>query len=397
MEIFSPTLYLEINKSEYIFTVGDKDENNNFKLIYKSSEEIQGINNYKITDFDLISNIIKKNIFIIEKKINFVFKDIILIIDTFNCSYVNLTGYKKLNSSQILKENITYILNSLKSNIDKFESQKKIIHIFNSKYCLDKEEFENLPIGLYGDFYSQELSFILLNNNDYKNLNKIFEICNLKIKKVLIKSFIEGSHLSDSNLNLKTFFQVKINSECSKISYFENDALKIEQNFNFGSDIILNDIAKITSLNKVIIKKFLDNQLNKVIQDDELIEDEYFEKENYIKIKKKLIFEIASARIQEFAEIFITKNINISSYQEKNRTIFLYVNDKSNFAAFKESYGIFFSKMNFFQVRLEENISTNNLINCANKLAHFGWKKEAVPVSHPKKSTIARFFDKMFG
>jgi len=35
MEIYSPTLFIEINTSEYIFSVGDENEQNNFKLIYK--------------------------------------------------------------------------------------------------------------------------------------------------------------------------------------------------------------------------------------------------------------------------------------------------------------------------------------------------------------------------
>ena len=37
----------------------------------------------------------------------------------------------------------------------------------NLKFFLDKKEVTNLPIGLYGEFYSQELSFCLINNNDY--------------------------------------------------------------------------------------------------------------------------------------------------------------------------------------------------------------------------------------
>ena len=72
-----------------------------------------------------------------------------------------MSGFKKLNGTQILKENITYLLNSLKSIIDKTENKKNILHIFNSKYSLDKKEIENLPIGLF-DFYSQELSLSLI-------------------------------------------------------------------------------------------------------------------------------------------------------------------------------------------------------------------------------------------
>ena len=62
-------------------------------------------------------------------------------------------------------------------------SSKTILHIFNSKYKLDNKRIENLPIGLFGDFYAHELSLVLLNTNDYKNLHNIFKNCNLKLRK----------------------------------------------------------------------------------------------------------------------------------------------------------------------------------------------------------------------
>ena len=287
MEINSPKLFIEINNLEYIFVVGDDDEQKNFKLIYKCIVPINGFENYKIIDFDLVFNTIKKNIYIIEQKLNFTFKDVILIINNFNCSFVNLSGFKKLNGSQILKENIIYILNSLKSIITETEKKKTILHIFNSKYNLDIKKINNLPIGLFGDFYSHELSFCLINDNDYNNLNNIFSKCNLKIKKILLKSFVEGSYTSNENYSLDTFFQIKISENNSQIFYFENDALKFEQNFNFGSDLIVNDIAKITSLKISIVKKILNNiKLNKEFSKDEFIEKSFFQNKNYIKIKK---------------------------------------------------------------------------------------------------------------
>ena len=51
---------------------------------------------------------------------------------------------------------------------------------------------ENLPIGLFGNFYSQELSFFLIEKNDFKNLENLFNRCNLRLKKIILKSFVEG-------------------------------------------------------------------------------------------------------------------------------------------------------------------------------------------------------------
>ena len=397
MEIYSPNLFIEINSSEYIFIVGDKNENDHFRIIYKNIITNQAISDSRIIDFDLAYNTIKKNLYLMEQELNYTFKEIILIIDNFNCSFVNLAGYKKLNGSQILKENITYILNSLKSNIDEFEDQKTILHIFNSKYCLDKKNIENIPIGLFGDFYSQELSFNLINNNDFNNLNNIFDKCNLKIKKILLKSFVEGVYLSNKNPNIDTFFLAKINENNSKIFFFENNALKFEQNFSFGSNLVINDISKITSLNKSIVKKILSNsKLTEETLDQELVEKELFENENYRKIKKKLIFEIAAARIKELSEVLIKKNINFENFHKKDLIIFLKIKDRLNLECFKNSYSLYFSKNNYFTIKFINSIETNDLVDNANTLVNYGWKKEAVPVIQPKKSLIVTLFDTIF-
>ena len=397
MEIFSPTLFIEINNSEYNFIVGDKKDENNIKFIYEYSVPAQGIENFKIEDFDLVFNDVKKGIYRIEQKINFKFKDIILILDNFDCSFINLTGFKKLNGSQILKENITYILNSLKSNINETEDKKTIIHIFNSQYNLDKKKIENLPIGLFGDFYSHELSFCLINNNDYKNINNIFKKCNLKIQKVLLKSFVEGSYISKGSESFNTFYHIKINQNNSQIFYFENDSLKFEQNFNFGSDLVLRDIAKVTSLKIDNVKKILKNiKLSRDMPKDELVEKELFENENYVKIKKRLLFEIAEARIEEFAEKIIIKNVNFKAYKKKDKVVFMKFANKLDYEYFKDSYKFYFSENNKLLIKFLKNVPSEDFMNIINEIVNYGWRKEAIPVTHTKKSIITRFFDMLF-
>ena len=123
------SLYLEINNLNYIFFAGERDEQNTFKTVYKLELPLEGINNNKILNLEKISDIIKNNVYIIEQQLNFTFKEIILILENFNPTFINLSGYKKLNGSQILKENITYILNKLKSCVQDAESNKTVLHI----------------------------------------------------------------------------------------------------------------------------------------------------------------------------------------------------------------------------------------------------------------------------
>ena len=88
--------------------------------------------------------------------------------------------------------------------------KKKQSYIFLIQgFLLDNKTIINPPIGLFGDFYSHELSFSLINRNDYKNLQSIFEKCNLRIKKILLKSFLKGVFISDKNLDIDTFFSYR--------------------------------------------------------------------------------------------------------------------------------------------------------------------------------------------
>ena len=344
MQIESPFLIIEINKLNFIFIVGKKDDENNFHLIEEIKIPISGINENKITELNSIINLIKENIFFIENKIDFTFKETIIILNNFECSLLNFSGFKKLNGMQLTKENITYILNSLKSKVDEIEKEKKILHIFNSKYLLDKKNVENLPIGLFGDFYSQELSFFLINKNDHKNLLNIFNTCNLKIKRIIYKGFIEGVELIKNNANLESFFQIKIEENNSQIIFFENSAIKYVQDFNFGSNIIIKDISKVTAMKIDIIKNFLINfDIARDLKGNEFLEKEYFKNDNFRKVKKKLILEVAAARIKEISDVILFKNINIVNFLKKKSPLYLNISDQAHLINFKNYFLEYFS------------------------------------------------------
>ena len=129
MKINKLILFVEIKSTEFILIVGEINEDSNFKLLYKNCIPTQGINNNKIVDFEIAYKTLQKNIYIIEQKFNITFKETILILNNFEYTFSNFTGFKKLNGSQLTKENISYILNSLKSKIIELEKKKN-----NSSY-----------------------------------------------------------------------------------------------------------------------------------------------------------------------------------------------------------------------------------------------------------------------
>ena len=392
-----PKLFINIGDLEICLIAGYSDDQSSFEILEKLILPIEGIIENKITDLDIIANLIKKNILSIEQKVNYTFKDIIVILNNLEISFLNLCGYKKLNGAQISKENITYILNSLKSCVDEFEKNKKILHIFNSEYCLDKKKLDNLPIGLFGDFYSHELSFNLINKNDYKNLEKIFNKCNLRIKKLLLESFVKGSLINGDNPEIDTFFYIQIESKNSKIFYVENNAIKYEQKFNFGTEIIVNDICKITYLEIDSVKNIIsENQNIYKTSDKDFLEEKYFINQQYRKIKKNFIAKIAEARIDELSEKFYLKNINLKKLLQETDVIFLEISDQQHLSCFHHAYEVSFAFNNKYKVKIIKKPVIEQIINKADNIVQFGWKKEAIPVTNPKKSLIARVFQEIF-
>ena len=392
----SPTLFVEINNFEYIFIVGYNNEDNKFSLLYSKKVPQEGIINKRVNDLNLVSKIIKENIYLIEKTIDHVFKEVILIIDSFDCSLVSFSGFKKLNGTQLDKDNVTYILNDLKSRLLETEEGKTILHIFNLNYLLDKKKINNVPIGLFGNFYSHELSFFLIDSNDYKNLQNIFAASNLRIKKILSKNFILGTQIINSNPELQNFVKIEINEDNIDLSIFENSTFKFFQKFEFGSNLILKDISKVTALKYQTVKNILlKSNFSEDNEKNNFLEDEFLENQYSRKIKKQLICDIASARIEELAEIILYKNINLKGFLQKNFKIFLKISDTSNIKCFENIFINFFSnneyELNFLENYIQEEVYENTY-----NIAQYGWKKEAVPIVREKKSIIKRFFELFF-
>ena len=68
------TLYVEINKLSFIFFVTENDDQDNLKISYKLEVPIIGFKNNSISDYEKVFDTLKKNIYEVEKKVNFVFK-----------------------------------------------------------------------------------------------------------------------------------------------------------------------------------------------------------------------------------------------------------------------------------------------------------------------------------
>ncbi len=392
-----PILFIEINNSNYTFIAGVYDDNKNFKINEKIVTLSAGINKKKFINLDEAYKAIKTSIETIENKLDFVFKEVTIIIDAFNCSCTNISGFKKLNGSQIFKENISYILNSLKSLITENENKNKILHIFNSKSILDGVEVKNLPIGLFGDFYIHNLTFFFINDNDLKNIKFLFNKHNIEVKKIFLKDFVEGAQLIELK-NHESFLKVKIDENSSNISFFYNSAFVYSEDFDYGSNIVYQDIEKICLIDKKTIKNFFNDSLlnQNSIDKDEVLEKKYFINGNFRKIRKKLIFDIAEARIEEITNRILNKNTNIKNLKFDNFKIFMMFQDKIIEKNFEKVFDNFISQNNYQKPEFIDTFSSEIMVSRASKLSVTGWRNEAIPVAQQKKSLITKLFKLLF-
>ena len=96
-------------------------------------------------------------------------------------------------------------------------------------------------------------------------------------------------------------------------------------------------------------------------------------------------------------DIIVFKNINFNYNKKILKNFFLESNLLLDFKYFEEIFKKVILDTKNYKLILIDNLSDKSIVNSANKIVHFGWKKEAIPVSQFRKSLIARFFDKIFG
>ena len=87
-------------------------------------------------------------------------------------------------------------------------------------------------------------------------------------------------------------------------------------------------------------------------------------------------------------------NINYSYYINSLKIFFLeFDNLQEN--CIKEIFQNIIKSQDKIDLSLVE-ISTEDTVKVANKIVHFGWKKEAIPITQTRKSLIVKLFDAIF-
>jgi cell division protein FtsA len=399
MKLNEPYLIVDLNDSKIIFFVLSYNENKDYKLIKNIIINSDGIQNGRIVDVDTVAKLIKKIINLLEDEMGQFFSKASIVINPKNINCLNISGYKKLNGAQVSKEDIAYILNDIKKTIMLSESKHSVIHLFNSSFSLDSDNLENLPIGLFGDFYNQNMTFFLVHKNILKNIKLVFNNCGINIDRLILKPFVLGINFLLKNQDLKNFTVITLEDKNINISLFKNRSYVLTQDFNFGADSVVKDISKLCSL-KVKEVEFLLKEINLKselnINDESYLNKKYFSISPYRKIKHQLILDIITARLDELIEICYEKNKNLDYFRKSNSAIYIIIEKDEQLKNIQ--FALQKNKLIDPDFIFGQNADDSLLfsLNGAAELIGRGWEKEAIPVVQSKKSLISTFFSRIF-
>ena len=336
---------------------------------------------------------------VLEKKLNTVFKKVIVAYHPESLQIINISGYKKINGQQILHDDISYILNDIKKIVMNSHADYSLLHLFNSNYVLDKNPLNNLPIGLYGEFYNQHLTFFLMKNSEIQNIKIIFSESQLEIEKIILKPFALGI----KKVNEEKDFQdplviLNIFNNRTSVSIFIKSSLIYCKEYNFGSDIIKKDISKVCSLKIETVHNILKEiKIDKIEKNtNNILDSKFFNGETFRKISINHLREIIEARLNEISDIILNKNVDVSFLKNKKKKFFVKIEDFDCMKNFKEIIIREFVKNNYYEI--DEMTQDDHFESCISsaEILSKGWEKEAIPIIHQKKSLISKIFSTLF-
>jgi cell division protein FtsA len=399
MKLNEPYLIIELNDSKIIFFVISYDEDRDYKLIKNIIVDSDGILNGRIIDVAIVTKLIKKIINSLEDEMDHFFSKASIVINPKNVNSLNISGYKKLNGAQVSKGDIAYILNDIKKIISLTENKYSVIHLFNSSFSLDSDNLENLPIGLFGEFYNQNMTFFLVQKNILKNIKLVFNNCGINIDRIILKPFVEGINFLLKYKNHKNFTVLTIEGKNINISIFKNKSYVLTQDFDFGADLIIKDISKLCSLKINEVEFFLKEiNLNSEIEidADSCLNKKFFSTSPYRKIKHQLILDIITARLDELVEICYENNKNLDYFRKSNNAIYVIISKDEHLKNIQ--FALQKNRLMDARFIFGQNVDDNLLfsLNGAAELIGRGWEKEAIPVIQPNKSLISNFFSRLF-
>ena len=199
-------IFFNINPTS--ISIGIFNSQTDKNIFLETSSCKTNINNIN-QNFNQLEDILEKKIFEIEKKTKNFLNEVYLMIDTRYSNSIGLSLFKDNEDNFIRKKDILYLIQDARQQILRANKNQNIIHILITKYIIDQNEFDILPLDKKCKNFSLDIKFILIPEILLKKIQEIFNKNHIVVKKILCTSYVKLNDDINKNILQSAYDLVK--------------------------------------------------------------------------------------------------------------------------------------------------------------------------------------------
>ena len=144
----------------------------------------------------ILTKFISEKVKDFEKNVGSFIEKINLITDV-DCNQLSLSLRNKYDSSIMKEIDVVRLISEAKQQIVRYNKGCVVLHLLVDKYIVDGKEYLEFPENVSYKEFIIEISFITVENSSIELLNKIFNDCNIEVKKFI--SYQYSSRFAEKN------------------------------------------------------------------------------------------------------------------------------------------------------------------------------------------------------
>ena len=155
-------------------------------------------------DYVKLDNFLENNVFKIENELNFLLKDIILVIENDIFFKLQISVKKNNHGNKISNNDLNYLLNEAKSQTKKSLEDTRVSHMFIENYQIDKNNYDFFPENYKSNNFSLDVCFISLPLHIIKEFERVLKKYQIFLTGIISSDYIYSLY-PDDNLNITKF------------------------------------------------------------------------------------------------------------------------------------------------------------------------------------------------
>ena len=330
---------LDIGTSGIKTLMASVDENGTINVNGFANAKNQGMAKSRIVDIDLTITAIKESIQSAEIMAGRKADNLFVSIggsDTIGISSKGIIATKHSNG-EITSEDVLRVIAQAKVVLT---IDSNILHVIPKEYAVDDQTNIKNPVGLLGSKLSAETMVIAVQNILIQNINNAVERSGFKVNELISQHVGAYSSVLDREEMDLGVALIDIGGGTTKISIFNDDALRYIDTIDIAGDHITKDISiglRLTKNDSEIIKIKHGACIKDLVSSEETFTAPGLNDRESRSISTSNLFEIIAPRVDEIIEL-VSKSIEKSNLFDKLNAGIVLTGGTANLKGIKERF-----------------------------------------------------------